>query len=71
MKEYSQTVQDRCGAAGAAITLNPPPGDGWTLHSWQMDPGQSITLVIVWERELRALAHATPVVDKIVEEPLK
>ncbi|HYO95011.1 MAG TPA: hypothetical protein VER33_10890 [Polyangiaceae bacterium] len=50
--EYAQTYQARSSVAGSAQELTPPDSEGWTLHSWQLDPIDGHKLVLVWERRV-------------------
>ena len=47
--EYVQTYQDKTTKPVEPMTLKPPAGNGWALHSWQIAPDNG-WLVVMWER---------------------
>ena len=48
--KYMLTVQNRTddSQALAPCELEPPPGRGWELHSWQADPQGPGKILLVW-----------------------
>jgi hypothetical protein len=47
--EYVQTYQDKTTKPAEPMTVKPPDGNGWELHSWRVDPAKG-WLVLIWQR---------------------
>jgi len=53
MRKYVQTYCKRSTDPAKAVELAPPDGEGWQLHSWQLDTStNSQFIVVIWSREV-------------------
>jgi len=50
--EYIYTAQPHSSKADEQIPLKPPPGRGWSLHSWREgSQSNGLYILLVWERQ--------------------
>ncbi len=52
MAEFAQTYFERFTKHQGSQALTPPEGEGWELHSWQLDLSvNSQYIAAIWRRE--------------------